>query len=146
MIFIDSSAWLALADRHDRSHAAARAFYGRVGRGEFGQPITTNYVLQETLTLVARRLGSSRAGGLAASIRQSRQLSTFWIERVHHEEAVALMIQHEDKDWSVTDCASFVVMRALGADTAFSFDADFAQAGFVVLPGRSGPQRTSVAR
>ncbi len=134
MIFVDTSAWIALADRYDRLHAPAVAFYGRVGRGEFGQPITTNYVLQETLTLVARRLGPGRAGSLAASMRQSRQLSTFWIERVHHDEAVTMMAQHDDKDWSVTDCTSFVVMRALGAKTAFSFDADFAQAGFLVLP------------
>ena len=91
-------------------------------------------MLQETPTLVACRLGPSRAGGLAASIRQSHQLTTFWIGHVHHEETVAPMIQHEDKDWSVTDCASFVVMRALGADTAFSFDSNFAQAGFVGLP------------
>ncbi len=134
MIFVDSSAWVALADRHDRHHAAAADFYGRVSRGEFGQPITTNYVIQETLTLVARRLGPSRAATLATSMTQSRQLITFWIERVHHDGAIALMAQHDDKDWSVTDCTSFVVMRALGADTAFAFDADFAQAGFVVLP------------
>ncbi len=134
MIFVDSSAWLALADGNDRQHEVARRFYERVGRGEFGQPITTNYVIQETLTLVARRLGTSRAANLAAAMSQSRQLSTFWIERAHHDEAVALMAQHDDKDWSVVDCTSFVVMHALGADTAFSFDVDFAQAGFVVLP------------
>ncbi len=134
MIFVDTSAWLALVDRNDRDHARARTVNARIGRGEFGQPITTNYVLQETLTLVARRLGPGSAAELNASIRRSRQLSTFWIERVHHEEAVALMAQHDDKDWSLTDCTSFLVMRALGVGTAFALDADFAQAGFAVVP------------
>ncbi len=70
----------------------------------------------------------------AASVRQSCQLSAYWVERVHHDQAVALMSQHDDKEWSLTDCTSFVVMRALGAQWAFTFDSGFVQAGFDVLP------------
>jgi predicted nucleic acid-binding protein len=41
---------------------------------------------------------------------------------------------HKDKDYSLTDCISFVVMKKLGIETAFAFDQHFVQAGFQKLP------------
>jgi predicted nucleic acid-binding protein len=42
--------------------------------------------------------------------------------------------RHKDKDYSLTDCISFVVMKTLGMETAFAFDRHFVQAGFQKLP------------
>jgi len=58
----------------------------------------------------------------------------FWVEPIHHNEALELLTTHADKDWSVTDCSSFVIMRSLGVSDAFTFDRDFAQAGFNAHP------------
>ena len=134
MIFVDTSAWLALADSHDRDHAAARALGPRLAGGQFGKQVTTNYVLTETLTILRRRLGLSTAVQFAGTVDRSREVQVCWIERVHHREAVSLMARHSDKAWSLTDCTSFVVMRALGIADAFAFDRDFAQAGFRLHP------------
>ncbi len=134
MIFVDTSAWLALADRHDRNHAEAREFGRRLARGEFGRQVTTNYIMVETVTLARRRLGLETAMRLARTVAASGQVTTCWIEPVHHTEAMDLMGRHPDKLWSVADCTSFVVMRALAISSAFTFDRDFAQAGFTVLP------------
>jgi uncharacterized protein len=133
MIFVDTSAWLALADRHDRGHAGALNVARRIARGEFGKQVTTNYVMTETLTLVRRRLGPSAAVSLAKTFAESDEIRVFWIEPVHHEQAVQRMAGHTDKVWSLTDCASFVVMDALQIRLAFAFDEDFAQAGFSVV-------------
>jgi predicted nucleic acid-binding protein len=40
-----------------------------------------------------------------------------------------------DKDWSLTDCTSFVVMKSRGIERAFTADRHFEQAGFTVLIG-----------
>ncbi|MDE1820628.1 MAG: type II toxin-antitoxin system VapC family toxin [Euryarchaeota archaeon] len=134
MIFVDTSAWLALADSHDRDHSAAQAFAQRLSRGEFGKQVTTNYILTETLTIVRRRLGHTVALNLSENLAKSEVVRTFWIEPVHHREAIRLMADHRDKEWSVTDCSSFVVMHALQIQDAFTFDRDFARAGFTAVP------------
>jgi len=134
MIFVDTSAWLALADSHDRDHAEAAEFQHRIVRGEFGKQVTTNYVLAETVTIIRRRLGLAPAIRLSNAVRGGKEVGLFWIEPVHHHEATDLMAAHTDKDWSVTDCSSFVIMRSLGIRDAFTFDRDFAQAGFSILP------------
>lgn len=134
MIFVDTSAWLALADSHDRDHPRAREFGRRIARGEFGKQVTTNYVLTEAVTIIRRRLGLDTAVSFAEAVDGSDEVRVFWIEPVHHREAIELMAAQSDKSWSVTDCTSFVVMRAFDISSAFTLDEDFAQAGFAVLP------------
>ena len=48
-------------------------------------------------------------------------------------EALALYRQHQDKEWGLTDCSSFVIMRRLGLTESLTFDHHFEQAGFVAL-------------
>ncbi len=134
MIFVDTSAWLALADRHDQDHARTLDVSRRIARGEYGKQVTTNYVTTETLTLVRRRLGLSAAVSLAKTFAESDEIRVFWIEPVHHEEGVQLMATHADKVWSLTDCTSFVVMHALQIRQALALDDDFTRAGFSVVP------------
>jgi predicted nucleic acid-binding protein len=134
MIFVDTSAWLALADSHDRDHPRATEITRRIAHGEFGKQVTTNYVMVETITLIRRRLGLPTALSFEKAIARSDEVRVFWIEPVHQDEALQVMAGRTDKSWSVTDCTSFVVMRALGILSAFSLDVGFRQAGFAVLP------------
>ena len=48
-------------------------------------------------------------------------------------EALELYHQHRDKQWTLTDCASFIVMRERGITEALTGDRHFEQAGFVAL-------------
>jgi uncharacterized protein len=134
MIFIDTSAWLPLVDPDDRDHVAVRAQQERLASGEFGRAVTSNYVLTETMTLVRRRLGFNAALSLSRLIDQSKELRVVWVEPVHHREALALLFGHQDKEWSVVDCSSFVLMKALGITLALAIDKDFEQAGFERIP------------
>lgn len=52
------------------------------------------------------------------------------------ERAKQILFQYTDKDFSFADAISFSVMERLAIRHAFSFDRDFAQYGFTVLPGR----------
>jgi uncharacterized protein len=130
MIFVDTSAWLALADAHDRAHTSVIELYARLSRGEFGKAVTTNYVQAETLTLVRMNLGVEKVARIAEAFETSKELRTFWVEPVHHQEAVRMMLGHKDKEWSLVDCSSFVVMTSLQIRKALALDRDFDQAGF----------------
>jgi uncharacterized protein len=133
MIFVDTSAWLALADASDRNHKSALAVSRRLGSGEHGKQVTTNYVMAETITLIRRRVGLSEALQLDEAIASGKAVQLMWIDSASHRAAVQLMSTSKDKDWSVTDCSSFIVMGALGIKNAFAYDADFSQAGFSVV-------------
>jgi predicted nucleic acid-binding protein len=125
---------LALADSHDREHSRATEFHKRLPQGESSKRVTTNYVLTETLTIIRRRIGPTQAFALAKAVRGGKEVGFFWVEPVHHGEAIELMAHHGDTEWSVTDCSSFVIMRSLGIQDSFTFDRDFAHAGFTVRP------------
>jgi predicted nucleic acid-binding protein len=49
------------------------------------------------------------------------------------KRGLAFYSQRPDKDWSLTDCISFVVMEERGVTEALATDRDFIQAGFVTL-------------
>lgn len=138
MIFYDTGAWVALSVANDRNGAAARAFHAEVSKGAYGSVLTSNFVVDEAATLVrmasdvdaASRFVRGILGGTATLI---------WIGEDHFQSALEWFERHEDKRWSFTDCTSFVVMRDLQVERAFSFDRNFEQAGFMRLPPtRSG--------
>jgi hypothetical protein len=57
-----------------------------------------------------------------------------WVDTERAEKARAVFFRHRDKDYSFTDCTSFVVMRELRLREALTTDRHFRQAGFQVLP------------
>src|SRR3990172_5268559 len=96
-----------------------------VTRGAFGAIVTTSFVLDEAATFVRMETDTESAGRLLRSILASGAITTVWIDPGHFGSALELFQSHRDKRWSLTDCTSFVVMRGLGIETAFSFDRNF---------------------
>ena len=96
--------------------------------------MTTNFVLDEVVTLLARRAGASFAADRARAILTSERLTV--VRPTPDDELVALEMLEKlgDKDVSFTDCVSFVTMRARGIRRAFTFDRHFRDAGFVLWP------------
>jgi predicted nucleic acid-binding protein len=130
-VFTDSSAFYALTDRDDANHEAALAIARELGRQRWIL-YTTNVVLIEQHALHLSRLG--RAIALQALLLIDR--SDIRIVRVTAEDELAareILTRYTDKDWSLADATSFVVMERLGIRYAFTFDSDFAQYGFTVL-------------
>lgn len=129
MIFVDTSAIYALADRGDPRHAEAKKRFEALLAD--GQPLLThNYVLVESLALVQRRLGTTAAIKLAKS---ASSFEVVWIDSGLHEEAVRRFARTTRRRVSFVDEVSFYVMKSRGIETAFAFDADFANRGFRLL-------------
>ncbi len=134
MIFVDSGAWLALSVPNDRNHSRARAAYPELARGGHGALVTSSFVLDETLTFLRIALDVPTAARFARTILASRNVVVTWIDPPTFDAALQLFEGRPDKRWSFTDCTSFVVMRDLQVQEAFTFDHNFEEAGFTRRP------------
>ena len=125
MIFVDTSAVLALASHRDLRHHEARRLFDELLRTD-RRLLTHSYVLAESMALLHRRLGRNTALAFAV---EARAFDIEWVDRTLHDSAVdALRDAH--RGVSLVDQVSFIVMRRRGADSAFAFDRDFENAGF----------------
>jgi predicted nucleic acid-binding protein len=129
MIFLDTSAIYALADRRDPHHDLAKArFQALLDAGE--EVLTHNYVLVEAMALVQSRLGLEAAVPLADDCRA---FHIEWVDEATHEEAIRRLARGGRRRVSLVDQVSFLVMRRRGVRVAMAFDADFEDEGFQIL-------------
>ena len=125
MIFVDTSAIYALADRRDVNHPDATRMFGtllQAGRRLF----THSYVLAESMALLDRRLGRNAMFAFAS---EARAFEIEWVGRSLHGRAVDAL-RGAGRTVSLVDQVSFLVMQGRGIDEAFAFDRHFALAGF----------------
>ncbi len=132
MIFVDSGAWYALATPSDPDHNSAKVFAASVA-----EPfVTSDYIVDELLTLftVRRRKANCIEWIRDVLVRGGTELVRVSDEDFNHATEV---YQHfADKEWSFTDCTSYVLVQRLQIKVAFSFDHHFRQFGIVdVAPG-----------
>lgn len=99
-----------------------------------GVLVSTDYVVDETLTLVRRRLGLAAAERWWAAVDASRRLQWMRINAVRAEKARRWFFTWKDKRFSFTDCTSFVVMEEMRIRKALTTDRHFSQAGFETVP------------
>ena len=130
-VFVDTSALYSALTVRDEHHRAAHDHWAELLAGD--EPlITSNYVLVETLALLARRVGFQAVRSFQTDFVPVLQVS--WVDEALHERAIAALLTAGTRDLSLVDCVSFEVMRGLGLETAFAFDAHFAQQGFRCIP------------
>ena len=134
-LFIDTSAWYALADRGHPDHAVLdRTLRERVRRG--ARIVTTNVVVGETHALLLRRAGRAAALAFVEAVRRPPNRVEY-ITAEREEEAIGRWLERfADQRFSLADACSFAVMSELGIREALTLDRHFAVAGFVVLPGQ----------
>lgn len=134
MIFVDTSAWYAYEVPDDVNHPKARGFAERLKRGEFGSLITSDYVLDETLTLLRMRKGLRASRAFIDKILKSRSVIIVWVDEGIFRKALETFLKSEGKAWSFTDCTSFAIMEQLKIANSFTFDVNFKEAGFAAYP------------
>ncbi len=132
-LFVDTSAWFALYYRRDQAHRQAARFWGELRRRP-ARLTTSDYILDETVTLVRARGGHSAARSLGDYLLKSEVVDLAEVSSLVRDQAWDLFVRHDDKDFSFTDCTSFVIMQTLGLTDAFAFDEHFAQLGFRIWP------------
>ena len=132
-LFVDTAAWAAAADARDATGSAVREARDRwLSQG--GILITTDYVIDETLTTIRFRLGLDAAEAWWQQIDNSSRLQIEPIDEVRRERARLLFFRYRDKDFSFTDCSSIVLMHELKIRRALTLDHHFRQMGFEVIP------------
>ena len=132
-LFVDTSAWFALADKSDNYHQKAINIYPGLIK-DFDNLITTNFVIAETYILIRRSLGHQAAVIFLESITTSPRIRKIYSDRVLEEKAEDILRKYQDQDFSYTDAVSFAVMKQYGIEQAFSFDEHFNTAGFALIP------------
>ncbi|MCU0580785.1 MAG: PIN domain-containing protein [Desulfobacterota bacterium] len=129
-LFVDTGAWYALVDKKDPDHARAVSFF----RNNQTPLLTTNFIFDETVTLLRRRLGWTTTAEFGRRLQDSRFVTLLAVRREDEDKAWELFLQFKDQDFSYTDCTSFTVMAALRIKAAFSFDTHFKTMHFQVFP------------
>ncbi len=127
MIFVDTSFWVALRNRRDRSHDLARTLLANHG----AEPLlTSNHVRGETWTFLRRRAGHGSAVDFIDSIDRSPRLRLIFVSEDLETAALRWLRRHDEREYSFVDATSFALMRSLRIRDALSFDGDFTAAGF----------------
>jgi len=132
-IFVDSSAWIALADEDDLHHKEAAAAYPSILKNA-KILVTSNLVIAETYVVVLNEMGHREAIEFLELIKASpRILKTYSNESVE-ADAERTLSKYSDQSFSYTDAVSFAIMKRQKIRKAFSFDNHFVIAGFINLP------------
>ena len=133
-VFVDTSAFVALRNRGEREHAAARAALTALVR-ERTQLLTSNYVFAETYTALLVRTGREEAVEWGRRFRGSAAIELVRVDEQLEEDAWSILEAHPDKAWSYVDATSFALMEQEAVGEAFAFDRHYAQRGLTLLPG-----------
>jgi|WetSurMetagenome_2_1015567.scaffolds.fasta_scaffold196743_1 uncharacterized protein len=146
-VFMDTGALIALASNGDINHAKAKEIYSRLVQ-ERSQLYTTNHVIDETCTWIARdrKLGHRAALELGRFIKDvalwvsadeaplpaldGKGIYLIYSTPALEELAWNILAKHATSGFSFTDCTSFAAMRTFGIRTAFAYDAHFDIMGF----------------
>jgi len=132
-VFIDSSGYFATASQRDAHHAEARETL-RDLLAQRRRLFTTNFILAEVHALLLNRVNRSLAASVLFEIDNSAATTIVRVSASDETRARAIIGQYQDKDFSLTDATSFAVMERLRIGQVFTFDRNFAQYGFSVLP------------
>jgi len=132
-LFVDTAGWMACADASDPAHqAACECRDAALEQG--ANLVTTDYVMDETLTLIRMRLGLPAAKAWWEQVEGSSRLRWEWVGMERAEKARKAFFRYRDKSYSFTDCTSLVVMQELRLKQALTTDRHFRQKGLQVLP------------
>lgn len=127
--FVDTAFFLALVLERDEHHRAAIEWQQKA-HGGF---VTTDYVLIEVANSLSQRAFRAIADELIRKVRTASEFHVVDASLRLMNCGLDLFRDRHDKDWSLTDCISFVVMRELGLTDALTSDHHFQQAGFRAL-------------
>lgn len=134
-MFVDTSGWAYYLDRQDPLHTEVEALVQRT-IAQRRHLVTTNYVITELVALLSSRYHLPRQQVIKAinAIKTDPSVEMIYIEQSLDDKAWSLLETRPDKEWSLVDASSFVVMQHYGMTEALTTDHHFTQAGFVRSP------------
>jgi uncharacterized protein len=135
-LFVDTSALVALANTSDDYHSSAVAFREKIRsrKTPYKLLITTNYVFDETMTLLKAVMRHDFVVSFGQSLRDSNLFRIDWVTLEIEASAWEIFVKFRDKDFSYTDCTSFALMKSYQIKEAFAYDEHFDQFGYEQVP------------
>lgn len=131
-VFVDTACVVALLNETDEHHAAANRLFNVVRSRS--RLVTTRAVCLEIGNSFAKSPDDrASAAGFLEEIEEADDITIVPVGEDLYSRALRLFGERPDKQWSLTDCASFVVMQERGITVALTTDRHFAQAGFLPL-------------
>ncbi len=128
-VFADSFYFLGLLNGADESHRRCAA-YARDFQGTF---VTSDYVLVEVADGLATPRHRERTARFIQALQTNARVRIVSASRSLLGRGLDFYASRPDKEWSLTDCISFLVMTDEGLREALTGDRHFQQAGFVAL-------------
>src|SRR5437868_13620178 len=121
VVLLDTSYLLALEIANDQNHRSAIQHWHKITKS-LPQLVTTSFILDEVATYFNSRGYHAKAVQVGNNLLTSPSVQFIHIDAGLLFEGWSYFQQHDDKDYSLTDCISFVIMRKMGITTALSFD------------------------
>lgn len=133
-LFVDTSGWANLIDISQPYHNLAVEIYHE-RRSQKHRIITTNYIICELVALLSSplRIPRKKVVAFIQSLKRSPYLQIIHINSETDSQAWELLTQREDKNWSLVDCSSFIIMKQDKITEALTNDHHFEQAGLIKL-------------
>jgi uncharacterized protein len=131
-VFLDTSFAIALISPRDHFHNRAKALADQAEKGRW-QLVTTEAVLFEMGNALSRQRHRDAAVALIRSLREDPSVEVLPTTVELLDVAFGWFALHRDKEWSLTDCLSFVVMQRRKLGCALTADHHFVQAGYEAL-------------
>ena len=128
-VFADAFFYIALLNRNDAAHVCALEI---MGQGEL-EVVTTIAVLMEVADAMSAPARLGICAAFLEDLATQPQTTIGQLDEALYQRGLQLYRQRADKDWSLTDCVSFVTMADEGLTDALTGDHHFEQAGFTVL-------------
>ena len=133
MIFIDSSAFYLVVNKSEKLHNIARKTFSKIVLGN-SVIITSDYIIDETLTLISKKWGKYYAIEFWDNVKNSNILKVMKLSERQFYKTIDLFRKYKDHDFSFTDCSCFIMMNDLKITKVFTFDKHFLNFGFEVYP------------
>ena len=133
-LFVDTSGWANLIDVSQPFHSLSVKIYQNM-RSQKHKIITTSYIITELIALLSSPLRIPRPKAIAfiQSLKTSPYIEVIHISKEIDTKAWELLMQRQDKEWSLVDCSSFIVMQKCKITESLTSDHHFEQAGFICL-------------
>ena len=130
-VFADTGFWVAIVNPKDQWHLQAFGLLVSLDSQQV-RIYTSKMVLTEFLNFFCKFLGVIRtqAAVKVQKIDLNPNITFIPQNSMQFNSALALYLDREDKEWSLTDCSSFLLMEELKITIALSRDKHFVQAGF----------------
>lgn len=125
-VFIDTGIFAGASHKGEDLFDSASTLLNKAMKGEFGPIYTSDYIFDETITLIiARTKNKTLAHSFGDSILNSPRIEILSIDKSLFNFAWKISKKFQDKFLSFTDCTTIAILKTYNISVILSFDKHF---------------------